>query len=144
MVNIQAQMKELFGNSCCGYCYAYIAHKQTCVEMEPSIKLLTATFLEGWVKGYIDDDGFVSKPVPYYNNITAAPKIKDIVKHDILSFADLPKKGMYTVEMRLTRESKEKHFVVATRKDGIIFDPSGNSITWQYGVVISYRELIYA
>lgn len=142
MVNIQAQMKELFGNSCLGYCYAYIAHKRTLVEIEPGIKLLTASFLEGWVRGYIDDDGFVSKPVPYYNSITAVSKIKDISAVTISSLKELPKKGMFCVEFKMNPEHKESHFAVCVRGK-IIFDPSGDSITCKYGVPVSYREFIY-
>lgn len=142
MENIQAKMKELFGNSCLGYCYAYIAHKHTFIEEEPGIKRLTSTFLEGWMMGYIDDSGFVSKPVQYYNSITAVSKIKDIRIVPISSLKELPKKGMFSVEFKLSREHKESHFAVCTR-DKIIFDPSGDSITCKYGIPVSYREFIY-
>ena len=142
MVNIQAQMKELFGNSCLGYCYGYIAHKHI-LEMEPSTKLLTMTFLDGWVNNWIDDDGTVSKPVQYYNSINKASQIRDIRKVPIGNLNELPKNGMFAVEFKVNREAKASHFVVCI-KGKIIFDPSGDSITCKYGVPVSYREFIYA
>lgn len=136
MINIQAQMKELFGNSCLAYCYAaYITGNIS------DVKYLTRIMMNGWLDGFIDDDGFVSKPVQYINS-WAAKLIRDIVRHEIQSFKDLPK-GQWVVEMKLTRDAKASHFVIASRS-GIIFDPSGDSVTAQYGVPVSYRELIYA
>lgn len=141
MVNIQAQMKELFGNSCQAYCYAYIAHKHM-LEMEPTVKLLTMTVLDGWCNSWIEDDGYVSKPVQYYNSINKGTQIRDIRKVSIKSLKELPSKGMYSVEFKISPEHKESHFAVCIRGK-IIFDPSGDSITCKYGVPVSYREFIY-
>lgn len=141
MVNIQAQMKELFGNSCLGYCYGYIAHKHM-REMEPSIKLLTMTFLDGWVNGWINDNGKVEKPVQYYNSINKATQIRDVRKVAIHNLDELPARGMYAVEFKLNPEHKDSHFAVCIKGE-IIFDPSGDSITCKYGVPVSYREFIY-
>ena len=75
MENIQSKMKELFGNSCYAYCLAYkFADART-------IKDLTSYVLKGWYDGYIDDDGYVSKPVQYINNTCkASTKVIDIEK----------------------------------------------------------------
>lgn len=142
MINIQAQMKELFGNSCLGYCYGYIAHKHT-LTMEPSIKLLTMTFLDGWVNGWINDNGKVEKPVQYYNSINRATQVRDVRKVTIHSLDELPAMGMFAVEFKISPDHKESHFAVCI-KGKIIFDPSGDSITCRYGAPVSYRELIYA
>lgn len=142
MENIQAKMKELFGNSCLAYCYAYISHKHKLVG-EPTPQVLTREVLYGWYGGYIDDDGFVSKPVEYWNGMQSSKfnHIKDIVKVDINNLNDLPAAGMFSVEFKLQRTDKKSHFAVCKRGE-IVFDPSGDSNTCKYGVPVSYRELV--
>lgn len=135
MKNIQAMMKELFGNSCQAYCYAYIA------QPTDSVRILTNRVLRGWNEGHIDDDGFVSKPVQYYNCITTRGKIRDVVKVPINNLNELPDEGMYSVEFKLERTDKKSHFAVCV-KGKIIFDPSGESNTCRYGVPVSYRKLV--
>jgi hypothetical protein len=137
MENIQAKMKELFGGSCQPYCYAYIANPTD------SIKVLTNRVLKGWNEGYIDDDGYVSKPVQYYNSLLPADNIdiKDVVKVPINNLNELPEKGMFSVEFKLQRTDKKSHFAVCVRGK-IIFDPSGESNTCKYGVPVSYRKLV--
>ena len=137
MIDIQAAMKELFGNSCLAYCYGYIARPTE------SIKALTNNVLKGWNEGNIDDDGYVSKPVQYYNSLGLAPKIRDIRKVPINNLNQLPSHGMFAVEFKVTREAKDSHFAVCI-KGKIIFDPSGDSVTCRYGIPVSYREFIYA
>ena len=138
MGNIQAMMKELFGNSCQAYCYAYIAHPSSGVHQ------LTNCVLKGWNEHNIDDDGYVSKPVQYYNSLMPADNrtIKDIRKVSINNLSELPSKGVFSVEFKLERTDKKSHFAVCV-KNGIIFDPSGESNTCKYGVPVSYREFIY-
>lgn len=135
MIDIQSQMKELFGNSCCAYCYASLASRN-----RSDIKALTRYVLEGWYNRYIDDDGFVSKPVLYWNSISSH-SIKDIVIVSIKDLSELPE-GYWVVEYKLTPESKASHFVIASRK-GVVFDPAGDSNTVRYGAPVSYRKLIY-
>lgn len=135
MVNIQAMMKELFGNSCQAYCYAYIANPTD------SVKVLTNRVLKGWNEGYIDDDGYVSKPVRYYNGITTKSKISDIIKIAINNLDELPDEGMFSVEFKLERTDEKSHFAVCV-KGKIIFDPSGESNTCKYGVPVSYRKFV--
>lgn len=135
MENIQAMMKELFGNSCQAYCYAYIANPTD------SVKVLTGRVLRGWMEGYIDDDGYVSKPIQYYNgNIGPLNSaIRDVRKVPIENLNDLPEQGMFSVEFKLQRTDKKSHFAVCI-KGKIIFDPSGESNTCKYGVPVSYRK----
>ena len=135
MENIQAMMKELFGNSCLAYCYAYIANPTD------SVKVLTNRVLKGWNEGCIDDDGFVSKPIQYYNGITTRGRIKDVVKVAINNLNELPDAGMHSVEFKLQRTDKKSHFAVCKRGE-IVFDPSGDSNTCKYGVPVSYRKFV--
>ena len=137
MENIQAMMKELFGNSCLAYCYAYIAHPSS------DVRQLTSSVLKGWSEHNIDDDGFVSKPVQYYNSLMPANNIDivDVVKVNISSLNELPEKEMFSVEFRLTPDAKEKHFAVCV-KGKIIFDPSGESNTCKNGIPVSYRKFV--
>ena len=135
-MNIQALMKELFGNSCCGYCYAYLGEVKR--NITPDIHTLTNDFLNGWNKGWIDDDGFVAKPIQYLKSVGITAK--DITKPTITKLSELPE-GLWTVEYRKTPDSKDKHFVVADRKH-IVFDPSGESVTCKVGKPVSYRAFI--
>lgn len=137
MVNIQAMMKELFGNSCQAYCYAYIAHPSSGVHQ------LTNCVLKGWDEGRIDDDGYVSRPVQYYNSLMPADniRIKDVVKVNINNLNELPENGMFSVEFKLQRTDEKSHFAVCV-KGKIIFDPSGESNTCKYGVPVSYRKFV--
>lgn len=134
MENIQAMMKELFGNSCQAYCYAYIAQPTT------SVKVLTNRVLKGWNEGYIDNDGYVSKPVQYWNMMCPHRKIRDIRKVPITNLGELPPDRYFSVEFKLERTDEKSHFAVCVRGK-IIFDPSGESNTCKYGVPVSYREL---
>jgi hypothetical protein len=135
MIDIQSRMKELFGNSCCAYCYASLASRNN-----SDIKALTYLVLEGWYHGYIDDDGFVSKPVQYWNSMGVGHPIKDIVNIPIRDLSELPD-GYWVVEYKLTPDSKASHFVVASH-DCIVFDPAGDSKTVRRGRPVSYRKLV--
>lgn len=136
MINIQAQMKELFGNSCLAYCYASLAQRN-----RSDIRALTRCVLEGWYARYIDDDGYVSKPIQYFNSMSTA-LIKDVVKVPISSLAELPE-GYWIVEFKKTPTDEDSHFVIASSHKGIVFDPSGESNTVKYGAPVSYRKLIW-
>lgn len=131
MNNLQNKMKELFGGSCLGYCYAYIA----CDDKDD--KSLTTAFLHGWVLGFIDDDGYVSNPIKYLKLL--GHQVRDIKKVEIEYLNDLPNEGLYAVEYRYNNGT---HFVVAS-KGKVVFDPSGDSNSVKYGKVVSYRKLVY-
>lgn len=125
MTNIQKDMKDLFGGACYAYCLAYI------YSDEKDIKSLTKNVLLGWIKGYINNDGFVSQPAKYVNGI-AGTNYKDAVIIDGLP----PNDGkLYAVMW----EYNGPHFVVM-RGNKVMFDPYGDSLTVKYGKPISYRS----
>ena len=129
MENIQEKMKELFGGSCYAYCLEYLFGNLR------TLKSLTNAVLQDWVAGYIDDDGFVSKPLKITNGYGHI--FKDVKKPLIDSLNDLPE-GLWVVEYRW---GTKQHFVVANR-DGIVFDPSGDSNTVKNGKPFSYRLFV--
>ena len=124
-------MKELLSGSCYAYCLAYIS-----LETD-NITALTEAVLHGWDLGYIDADGYVSKPVKYLSIMGRA--IRDIEKVTIEYLNDLPDEGLYAVEYELNGGG---HFVVA-KKGSVVFDPSGDSNAVKYGRLISYRKFVY-
>lgn len=134
MENIQAKMKELFGNSCYAYCLAYKFGRAR------TIKDLTACVLDGWYAGYIDDDGFVSDPVNYVNQTCreyVCPIIKDVKKVNF-------KKEELTEDINIVmwEYNKGTHFVCMNKEGDVIFDPSGNSNSVKYGIPVSIRRFI--
>lgn len=138
-MNVQAQMKELFGNSCYAYCLARFFLKTD------DIKTLTRYVLEAWWMSFIDNDGFVSKPLQFIRML-CGKQYRDIKKVYISSLNELPEanysnEGYFIVEYKKAPTAKESHFVIAN-KDGVVFDPSGNSITVQIGAPFSYREFV--
>lgn len=143
MINIQVQMKELFGGSCLAYCYAALCIGSfTNPQYRWDIKDLTNCFFNGWRNRWIDDDGFVSKPVPYLNSM-CSETVTDIRKHFISSLDELPE-GLWVVEYKLKPTDKASHFVIAGKDVGVVFDPSGNSNTVKNGAPFSYREIVLA
>lgn len=134
-MNIQKSMEDLFGNACYAYCVAWNFSDAT---QRDNIKYLTSKVVEGWMNGWIDDDGFVSKPVPYANAVLGTNVIRDVEKVNITSLSELPEKGYHIVEYDW---GVKKHFVVCNRK-GIVFDSWENSDTVKYGKPTSYRKYI--
>ena len=132
MENIQSKMKELFGNSCYAYCLAYkFANART-------IKDLTSYVLDGWYDGYIDDDGYVSKPVQYINNTCKAiTKVIDVEKPNY-------KKQSLVEDLNIImfEYNNGTHFVVVDKEGDVVFDPSGDSKTVKYGIPVSIRKFI--
>lgn len=135
MINIQEMMKELFGGSCYGYCLTRQFSKSD------DIKTLTSAFLEGWKRGYVDDDGYVSNPLKYIR-LVGGPDYRDVEKVSINSLKDLPDDNDWIVEYKKKPTDKASHFVIANRKKGVIFDPSGDSVTVKVGSPFSYRKFI--
>ena len=136
MINIQARMKELFGNSCLAYCYASLAQHNS-----SDIKALTRCVLEGWYAGYITDNGYVARPIQYFNSMSIV-LIKGVVKVPIKALNELPTEGSWIVEFKKTPTAEDSHFVIATRSQ-VIFDPSGDSNTVRIGAPVSYRKLVW-
>lgn len=124
-VDIQSSMKELFGGSCYAYCIAWLSGNS-------DIAYLTFEVLNAWNNGWIEDDGFVSKPVEYYNHVTHLA-VKDVVKEDYK-----PENFFQIVEWR---NGKISHFVVM-RNDKVVFDPAGFSNTVNRGKPVSIRKFI--
>ena len=61
MENIQVKMQEFWGGSCYAYCIAWLFNG------DRTIKDLTSTVLKGWYSNYIDNSGYVSRPLQYIN-----------------------------------------------------------------------------
>lgn len=131
-MNIQREMTALFGSACYAYCIAYIFSD----EKVRNVKNLTSLVVTGWVAGYIEDDGYVAKPVQYANLIIGTDAVKDVEKVKITSLNDLPEKGLYAVEYDY---GTSKHFVVC-QKGKIVFDSWPESNCVKYGKPTSYRR----
>lgn len=128
MENIQKKMQELFGNSCYAYCIAYMQCKSS------DIKDLTKAVLEGWYKGYISDDGYVSKPHLFANMCMGKECFySDVRKPD---YKPEPFDQIVCFEY-----NGGTHFVVM-RSGKVVFDPSGNSNSVKYGKPTTVREFI--
>lgn len=126
MENIQKKMQELFGHSCYGYCIAYLSGKT-------DIKDLTKAVLEGWYKGYIDDNGYVSKPHLFYNYCFGKDLVKDVEKP---AYKSEPFNQIVCFEY-----NGGTHFVVM--RDGkVVFDPYGDSNSVKYGKATTVRKFI--
>lgn len=134
MIDIQTKMKELFGGSCYGYCLAYVFGEQE----DKDIKYLTSCFLEGWKRGYIDDDGFVSKPLKYIEMLCGT-KYRDVEKPQIKQLLELPD-GPQIVELKSPFGGS--HFVVCNNKGELLFDAAFPSKSWEMCLPVSYRRFI--
>lgn len=126
MKNVQAQMKELFGNSCYAYCIAYMSGKS-------DIKDLTKAVLEGWYKGFIDDDGYVSQPHKFYNYCFGKELARDVEKPQ---YKSEPYDQIVCFEY-----NGGTHFVVM-RDNRVVFDPSGDSKSVKYGIPTTVRKFV--
>ena len=126
MKNVQAQMKELFGNSCYAYCIAYLSGKS-------DIKDLTKAVLEGWYRGYIDDDGYVSQPHKFYNYCFGKDLARDVEK---------PQYKAEPFDQIVCFEYNEGTHFVVMRDNRVVFDPSGNSNSVKYGIPTTVRKFI--
>ena len=131
-MNIQAQMKELFGNSCYAYCLAFIYGDKK------DVKALTEYVLNGWYKDFIQEDGFVAKPIDYVKQINKTLSFRDVKKVPITSLSDIPSGEVVAVEFKHLGGS---HFVVCT-KNKVLFDPSEPSNAVKNGKPVSYRKYV--
>lgn len=129
MENIQAKMKELFGNSCYAYCIAAINNK---VENR-TLKHLTKTVLDYWYRGFIDDDGFVSKPVECMNAHKAFPMYKDVQHVPYVPSSE---------EQIVCWEYKSGTHFVIMKDNQVVFDPAGESNTVKYGKIKNARKFL--
>lgn len=125
-MNIQAQMKELFGNSCYAYCIAALFRKTA------DIKILTKHVLEGWYNSYIDDDGYVSKPLQFIK-LVCGETYKD-VKH-------VPYMPKSEEQIVCWEYNGGTHFVIM-KDNQVVFDPSGDSNSVKYGKIKNARLFV--
>lgn len=133
MEDLQTKYKKFFG----GICYAFCMVKK--FKPNASDVDIARTVLDGWDAGYLDDDGYVSSPVQFINNII---KPKGIKVGDV-------EKVPYSLENLIEEQNivmweynSGTHFVVMNREGDVIFDPSGNSKTVKYGIPVSIRKYI--
>ena len=129
MRDIQSEMKELWGHSCYAWCLAkYFLGTDNIYNMMGHI-------LFAWESGYIDNDGFVSKPLKFIGTMSKEPK--DIQKVKINKIEDIKEKTI--VEWSYKGGS---HFVIVENGE-VVFDPAGNSNSVKYGIPVSFRKFIY-
>ena len=135
--NIQKEAIDFFGSSCYLMCLSYIYDEGSRNDTD----VMWSDLLMAKTLGYCDENGYVTDPVSFVNRARlgfSSGKAKTVTKVNIKSLNDLPENGMYAV---MYRNGSYTHFVVATKKDGIIFDPmGGTSNTLKYGKVESYRK----
>ena len=129
--NYQQWAKSVFGQCCYAACLSYLFRK----SLDPII--ITLDILNGIRNGFIDfEDAYVSKPLQYIQLIKGV-KYRDVEKPKINSLADLPD-GEWIVEYSYNKGS---HFVIAD-KNGVTFDPAGDSNSVKFGKPVSYRRFI--
>lgn len=133
MEDLQTKYKKFFG----GVCYSFCLVKK--FKPQASDAEIARDVLDGWDVGYIDDDGYVSKPVQFINYIIEPEgiEVRDVAKVD------------YSLE-NLTEEqnivmweyNEGTHFVIMDKNGDVTFDPSGNSNSVKYGIPVSIRKFI--
>lgn len=128
MENIQAKMKELFGNSGYAYCIAAINFKA-----DRSIKTLTGVVLEYWYNDFIDDTGYVKKPVECMNSHYAFPRYKDVQHVPYVPSSE---------EQIVCWEYNGGTRFVIMKDDKVVFDPAGESNTVKYGKIKNARKFL--
>lgn len=135
--NVQKEAIDFFGSSCYLMCLSYIYDK----DSRDNTDVMWSNLLLAKKLGYCDKNGYVTDPVSFINKVrlnSSIGKAKTVIKVNIKSLSELPEKGMYAV---MYRNGNYTHFVVATKKDGIVFDPmGGTSNTLKYGKIESYRH----
>lgn len=133
MENLQEKYKKFFS----GVCYAFCLVKK--FKPDATDAEIARDVLDGWDVEYLEDDGYVCKPVQFINNIIEAEGI------DVIDVAKAP----YSLE-NLTEEQNivmweyngGTHFVIMDKNGDVTFDPSGDSKTVKYGVPVSIRKYI--
>ena len=131
MENLQEKYKKFFH----GVCYAFCMVK----KFRPSANdaLIARLVLDGWENGFIDDDGYVSKPTMFINYIIE-PKDTEVYDVEKIPYAISELKEDSNIVM--WEYNGGTHFVIQNKQGDVIFDPSGNSNTVKYGVPVSIRR----
>lgn len=133
MENLQEKYKKFFS----GVCYAFCLVKK--FKPDATDAEIARDVLDGWDVGYLEDDGYICKPVQFINYIIEPEDI------DVIDVAKVP----YSLE-NLTEEQNivmweyngGTHFVIMNKNGDVTFDPSGDSKTVKYGIPVSIRKYI--
>lgn len=130
MINLQQKYKDFFG----GICYAFCICKKFRPDLsDQAIALLT---LQGWNEGFLDDDGYISKPLEFIK-LVSGKSFRDINKVDY-SKEELTE----DINIVMFEYNDGTHFVCMNKEGDVIFDPSGNSNSVKYGIPTSIRRYI--
>lgn len=131
MKNLQEKYKKFFS----GVCYAFCLVKK--FRPEVSDAEIAWDVLCGWDAGFIEDDGYVSKPVEFINEciLDGLGTVSDVEKVDY-------KKENLTEDANIVmwEYNGGTHFVIMNQAGDITFDPSGNSNSVKYGIPVSIRK----
>ena len=124
--NYQYWADNLFSGACYAACISYMSRKQDKIS-------ITRDILDGYSKGYIEDDGYVAKPHLFYNYCQGRNTFKDVKK--------IPYKVQPFNQIVCWKYRNTTHFVVMCN-DKVVFDPAGNSNTVKNGQIDSIREFV--
>ena len=92
--------------------------------------------LQGWNDGFIDDDGYIRKPLEFIK-LVSGKNFRDINK------VPYSKEELTEDENIVMYEwNGGTHFVILDQNADVIFDPSGNSNSVKYGIPVSIRKFI--
>lgn len=130
MINLQQKYKDFFG----GICYAFCICKKFRPDLsDQAIALLT---LQGWNEGFIDDDGYISKPLEFIK-LVSGKSFRDINKVPYSKEELTEDKNIVMYEW-----NGGTHFVILDQNADVIFDPSGFSNSVRYGIPVSIRKFV--
>lgn len=131
MENLQEKYKKFFS----GVCYAFCLVKK--FKPNASDAEIARDVLDGWDVGYLEDDGYVCKPVQFINYVIE-PEDIDIIDVAKVDF----KKEELTEDANIVMYSYNggTHFVIMDKNGDVTFDPSGNSNSVKYGIPVSIRR----
>ena len=131
MENLQEKYKKFFS----GVCYAFCLVKK--FKPQVSDAEIARDVLDGWDVEYLDDDGYVSKPVQFINYIIE-PKGIEVYDVEKIHYAISELKDELNIVM--WEYDGGTHFVIENKQGDVVFDPSGNSKTVKFGVPVSIRR----
>lgn len=125
--NYQVWARDLFSGACYAACISYMNGNDDPIA-------ITRNILNGVEKGYIDNDGYVSKPHLFANMCMGKEHFyTDVIKK--------PYKPEVFDQIVMFEYGEKTHFVVM-RNDKIVFDPWPDSNTVKNGKPVSVREFI--
>lgn len=134
MENLQEKYKRFLGGVCYAFC---LVKKFRPTATDAVIAMIT---ISGWDKGYIDADGYISKPVEFINECILGGNyaIRDVEKPDFSLQALEDKRNIVMFQY-----NDGTHFAIMDKDGTVIFDPSGNSNSVKFGIPVSIRRFIY-